>query len=72
MVDVRSKTCIECNKQPTFNVEGEKNALYCSEHKKEGMIDIKHKSCLECKKIPTFNIECEKKHYIVLSIKKKE
>ena len=59
MVDVISKTCLECKKIPNFNKEGETTALYCSTHKKEGMVDIKHKTCLECKKIPNFNKEGE-------------
>ena len=47
MVDVKSKTCIHegCRKRPTFNTEGEANALYCATHKKEGMVDVKNKTC---------------------------
>ena len=63
MVDVKSKTCIHegCRKQPTFNTEGEANALYCATHKKEGMVDVKSKTCIHegCRKIPTFNTEGE-------------
>jgi hypothetical protein len=61
MVDVIHKTCLDCNKQPVFNVEGEKKRLYCSEHKKDGMVDVIHKTCLDCKKQPVFNVEGEKK-----------
>lgn len=35
-----------CNKQPTFNMDGDTKALYCSLHKKDGMIDIKSKRCI--------------------------
>jgi hypothetical protein len=51
----------DCNKRPTFNVEGEKKGLYCSTHKKEGMMYVIHKNCLDCNKLPTFNVEGEKK-----------
>jgi Holliday junction resolvase len=58
------KTCIfeNCKKIPSFNYENEKQAIYCSEHKKENMIDVKHKTCIfeNCKKIPSFNYENEK------------
>ena len=52
----------ECNKQPSFNIDGKK-PLYCFEHKKDSMINVKHKTCAEegCKKQPKFNIEEEKK-----------
>jgi len=51
-----------CKKQPVFNVEGEKQGLYCSTHKKDNMIDIKNKTCIHegCKIRPTFNVEGEK------------
>jgi hypothetical protein len=55
MVNVKNKTCIECNIIPVFNKPGEAKALYCSKHKKEGMIDVKNKTCLECNKHPVFN-----------------
>jgi hypothetical protein len=58
MVDVVSKCCVECNKQPVFNLEGNKKALYCSEHKKNGMIDVINKRCIHegCSKRPLFNV----------------
>ena len=75
MVDVKSKTCIHegCRKQPTFNTEGEANALYCATHKKEGMVDVKHKTCIHegCRKIPTFNTEGEA-NALYCAIHKKE
>ena len=42
MINVKDKTCLDCNKIPVFNIEGETKALYCSAHKKDGMIDVKH------------------------------
>ena len=63
MINVKSKKCIYegCNTQPSFNMEGETNALYCAIHKKEKMIDIKSKKCIYdgCKTIPVFNVEGE-------------
>jgi hypothetical protein len=63
MVNVKDKTCIHegCRKRPTFNTEGEANALYCATHKKEGMVDVKNKTCIHegCRKIPIFNTEGE-------------
>ena len=52
-----------CKTRPNFNVEGEKKALYCSKHKKDGMVDVKHKTCCEkgCKTRPSYNVEGEKK-----------
>ena len=53
----------DCNKQPTFNMEGATKPLYCSAHKMEGMVDVKHKNCINegCKKQPVFNINGETK-----------
>jgi hypothetical protein len=47
MINVISKRCQKegCNKQPTFNFEGEIQVKYCKEHAEDGMIDMKHKSC---------------------------
>ena len=59
MVDVKSKTCLECKKKPIFNKEGEAKGLFCLEHKKDGMVDVLNKKCLECNKQPTFNKEGE-------------
>ena len=61
MINVISKTCIECKKQPVFNVESKTKGLYCSKHKKDGMTDVITKTCLECKKQPSFNIDGETK-----------
>jgi len=65
MVDVEHPRCIhpECKTRPVFNTIGEKIALYCAEHKKNGMVDVKNKTCIhpECKTIPNFNTIGEKK-----------
>ena len=61
MINVKDKTCLECKKIPVFNNKDEKKALYCFDHKKEGMINIIDKNFLECKKRPVFNNEGEKK-----------
>ena len=61
MVDVKSKTCLDCKKRPSFNKDGETNALYCLTHKKDGMINVKSKTCVECKKQPSFNNSGETK-----------
>ena len=61
----KSNICIEksCKKQSNYNNEGEKTALYCVTHKKEGMINVISKTCIEknCKKQPSYNNEGEKK-----------
>ena len=73
MIDVKSKTCNYpgCEKHPSCNIEGEKEALYCVKHKLDGMIDIKHKKCFfkGCKIRPSCNIEGEKKGLYCLNHK---
>jgi hypothetical protein len=63
-IDVKNKTCIHrgCKKIPHFNKPGEKNRLYCSEHRPEGYIDVTNKTCIHqgCKKRPVFNKPGEK------------
>jgi hypothetical protein len=52
-----------CKTRPTYNVEGETKALYCSRHKLEGMVNVKNKTCIHegCKILPVFNVEGEMK-----------
>ena len=61
MIDVVSKTCIHpnCKTRPTYNVEGQTKALYCSEHKSDEMVDVINKKCIHpnCKKQPNYNAE---------------
>jgi hypothetical protein len=67
MIDVVNKRCLHegCSTQPKFNFEGEKQALYCSAHKLEGMIDVVSKRCLHegCSTIPCCNFEGKKALY---------
>jgi hypothetical protein len=71
---VKDKTCLHegCKTLPTYNNEGEKRQLYCSEHKKEGMINVKNKTCIHegCKKIPNYNNEGEARGIYCLTHKK--
>ncbi len=64
MVNVVSKRCEHpgCSKQPTFNVEGEKNARFCKEHALPTMVDISHKKCEHpgCSTRPSYNLDGEK------------
>jgi hypothetical protein len=64
---------INCQKRCSFNFKG-KSAIYCKEHKKEGMIDVKHKTCDEnnCNKRPHFNFKGEKQGIYCFEHKKKE
>ena len=50
-----------CDKQPAFNVSGEKKGRFCVEHKESGMVDVKNKKCELCEVIPHFNTRGEKK-----------
>ena len=52
-----------CKTRPNFNNKGEKEGLYCSEHKLPGMINVKAKTCSHngCNIQPTFNEEGKKK-----------
>lgn len=65
MVDVKSRTCEyeDCDTQPVYNYKGEKTAIFCVEHKLEGMVDIKTKTCEQedCITIPNYNYRGEKR-----------
>ena len=52
-----------CKTRPNYNNEGETKALYCSEHKQDGMVNVKSKTCIHegCKTIPNYNNEGETK-----------
>lgn len=41
---------LECTKGGTFNYEGEKQRLYCLDHKLANMFNVASKMCKECKK----------------------
>jgi hypothetical protein len=63
-----------CKTTPSYNVEGETNALYCVSHKLEGMIDVIHKTCIyfNCKVRPSYNVEGETKALYCASHKLEE
>ena len=63
----------ECKIRPNYNNEGETKALYCSEHKKDGMVDVKNKRCIhpECKIQSIYNNEGETKA-LYCSVHKKD
>lgn len=56
-----------CNKQPSYNVVGKTNKLYCADHKHVDMINVTRKKCLHkgCPTIPTYNVEGQKALYCV-------
>lgn len=56
---INHKTCLSCNKRPTFNYKGENQGIYCTAHKLLNMINVQDKTCLSCEKIPCFNYEGE-------------
>jgi hypothetical protein len=65
MVNVKKhKWCAHegCEKQPAYNVSGEKQGLFCSEHKTDGMVNVISKQCAHegCAKIPAYNVSGEK------------
>ena len=67
MVNLKSKKCFEqgCKVIPSYNYKNEKEALFCSKHKKEEMVNLKNfKSikCLDlgCDIIPSYNYINEK------------
>jgi hypothetical protein len=77
MINVKTKTCIDCDKVASFNLIGGK-PLYCKEHKLDNMVNIRtttyekqednivvvknlYYKCLLCDKTPVFNYVNEKK-----------
>lgn len=64
MKNIKDKACIHpgCDKIPNYNKAGEKNGIYCADHKTPGMKNVKSKTCVHpgCDKIPSFNIPGEK------------
>ena len=61
-----------CKTNATYNLEGEKERLYCFTHKREGMVNVRSKTCIEegCKKQPTYNLEGEKQAIYCFTHKK--
>ena len=60
MINILSKKCLLCDKQPFFNLPAENIGIYCNQHKLENMINILSKKCLLCDKQPSFNLPSEK------------
>jgi hypothetical protein len=56
--------CINCSKRASYNILGKK-AIYCGEHKLDGMIDVIHKRCISenCNKQPIYNVLGKKAIY---------
>ena len=63
----------DCKTRPLYNVDGQTKAVYCSEHKLNGMVDVIHKRCKHegCKTRPNFNI-IGKKQGLYCSAHKKD
>jgi hypothetical protein len=51
----------ECKRQSAFNYKYELKAIYCNEHKLNGMVNVKDKRCMNdnCNWRPIYNIEGE-------------
>ena len=61
MIDLKHKTCRECNVRAAFANAGDKTPLYCVTHKQPNMVDVVHKTCLECNVRAVYNQKGEKK-----------
>ena len=63
MIDVKTKTCLDCSKKPNFNYIDCKGALYFFEHIKDGMINIYDNKCIfeGCTTSASYNYEGSKK-----------
>ena len=65
MENVHSRKCIHegCKKEPTYNYDSEKKALYCATHKLPFMENVHSRKCIHegCRKIPNYNYDNEKK-----------
>ena len=59
MINVMSKKCVECDKQPSYNDEGQP-VKYCKDHAKSGMVDVVSKRCKQegCEKQAHFEGWC--------------
>ena len=44
-----------CTKTPIYNLQGEKNGLFCDTHMIIGMVDVKNTKCFECYRRATHN-----------------
>ena len=63
MEELKKRKCLECKKIPSYNYTNETKALYCFDHKLEGMINILAPRCLGCnEKVPTYGLNGKKTH----------
>ena len=55
-----------CNTRSSYNIEGEKTAIYCSIHKLDGMLNVISNTCVyeKCKTRPTYNFKDEQNNVI--------
>ena len=73
---IKKNYCEECGIRASYNYEGIKFGIRCSEHKLVRMVDVKSKTCEHegCRKQPVYNNEGESKgrfcveHKLVLSL----
>ena len=70
MIDVKHQKCRidNCKNRARFNFKENSKALFCIEHKKDGMNDVKsrkHKKCIfyQCRKLRIFNFEGSKAEF---------
>ena len=57
MVNMKDDVCHCGESKPSFNVAGEKKALYCIKCKGPNMINVKSKMCVDCQiRKPSFNV----------------
>jgi hypothetical protein len=59
MVNVVSRKCEKCKKQPSYGLETDGIKRYCATHKTGEMIDLSNRKCEDkgCGKIPCFGFE---------------
>eukprot|EP00752_Nemacystus_decipiens_P008713 g7775.t1 len=65
MVDTRHPRCKaeECTKQPSFGLERDRRASYCSKHKKAGMVNVTSRRCreIDCGRNPNFGFRGDRR-----------
>lgn len=57
MVHLYGRRCVDCDKQPSFNIPTEKTPIYCFTHKKIGMVDVVSKKCELCPRQPSWAVK---------------
>lgn len=56
------KTCLKCDKQPSFNLPNKKGGIYCTAHKLKDMVDVVSKSSKLCSHGKTSCKECKHRY----------